>query len=63
MSGKISVGVRRTTTGVKSKIKSAITMNVYGLRNASATIHIDDFLDPYRDLRIRDFGVPLVYKR
>ena len=48
------MGVRRTTTGVRSKINSAITMNVYGLRNARATIHIDDFLDPYRSLRVRD---------
>ena len=41
ISGKMSVGVRSTTTGVRIRIRSAITMNVYGLRNASATIHID----------------------
>src|SRR5258708_429091 len=41
MSGKMSVGVRRTTTGVRIRISSAITMNVYGLRSAKATIHID----------------------
>src|SRR5882757_2196520 len=41
ISGKISVGVRRTTTGVRIRISSAITTNVYGLRSANATIHID----------------------
>src|ERR1700704_642850 len=41
ISGKISVGVRRTTTGVRIRISSAITIKVYGLRNAKATIHIE----------------------
>ena len=41
MSGKISVGVRRTTTGVRIRISSAITTKVYGLRRANATIHIE----------------------
>ncbi len=44
ISGKMSVGVRRTTTGVRSTINSAMTTNVYGLRNANATIHIDNSL-------------------
>src|SRR5882757_11035768 len=42
ISGKMSVGVRNATTGVRMRISSAITTNVYGLRNARATIHIDD---------------------
>src|SRR6266853_4579556 len=41
MSGKISVGVRRTTTGVRIRISSAITTKVYGLRSANAAIHIE----------------------
>src|SRR5260370_7982783 len=48
MSGKISVAVRRRTTGVRIRIRSAITMKVYGLRNANATIHIDDYPDCLR---------------
>jgi len=44
ISGKMSVGVRRTTTGVRIRIRSAITTNVYGLRNAKATIHIENSL-------------------
>src|ERR1700723_578548 len=40
MSGKISVGVRSKTSGVNRMITMAITMKVYGLDNASLTIHI-----------------------
>jgi hypothetical protein len=40
MSGKISVGVRSKTSGVSRMITMAITMKVYGLDNASLTIHI-----------------------
>src|SRR5271165_3846458 len=41
ISGKISVGVRRSTTGVSSTITRAMTMNVYGLASANRTIHIE----------------------
>jgi hypothetical protein len=40
MSGKMSVGVRRMTTGAARRINSARTINVYGLLRASLTIHI-----------------------
>src|SRR5438034_5453702 len=40
ISGKMSVGVRTTTTGVRSRISRAITTKVYGRRSAKATIHI-----------------------
>src|SRR5450432_4592891 len=40
MLGKISVGVRSSTTGVSSMITMAITINVYGLESAKRTIHI-----------------------
>src|SRR5580692_11609336 len=38
--GKISVGVRRIMTGLKTKISTARTMKVYGLSRATRTIHI-----------------------
>ncbi len=41
MSGKMSVGVRSSTTGVSSTITSAITIKVYGLESANRTIHIE----------------------
>src|SRR5882762_196591 len=41
MSGKMSTGVRINTTGVSRIIASAITTNVYGLRSANRTIHIE----------------------
>src|SRR5712692_2727893 len=40
ISGKISVGVRSSTTGVSRMMASASTINVYGLASASRTIHI-----------------------
>ena len=40
MSGKISVGVRGTTTSASNTITSAITINVYGRERANRTIHI-----------------------
>src|SRR5438132_11250130 len=40
ISGKMSVGVFLIETTPSSKIKSAITTNVYGRRRASLTIHI-----------------------
>jgi hypothetical protein len=53
ISGKMSVGVRRTTTGVKIKISKAITMKVYGLRSAKATIHIYDSLNFLWETRLK----------
>src|SRR3981081_1603241 len=54
MSVKMSVGVRSPTTGVRIRISSAITTNVYGLRNAKATIHIDYSLGhPGENLRLQ----------
>ena len=41
MLGKMSVGVRKMTTGLTSKIISATTTNVYGRFRASRTIHIN----------------------
>jgi hypothetical protein len=38
MFGKISVGVRKADAVPKIRISTAITMNVYGRRNASRTI-------------------------
>src|ERR1700678_321236 len=40
MLGKMSVGVRRITTGLKIRIKRASTIKVYGRSNATRTIHI-----------------------
>ena len=40
ISGKMSVGVRSKTTGVRRMITSAITIKVYGLCSAKRTIHI-----------------------
>src|SRR5580698_724888 len=40
MDGKISVGVRRSTNGVRSRISSEATTKVKGRRRASKTIHI-----------------------
>src|SRR5437667_4186118 len=51
MFGKTSVGVRSITIGLRIRISSAITTNVYGLRRASATIHIGvklSLIDDYR---------------
>src|SRR5579871_509084 len=41
MLGKMSVGVRRMMTGLKRRIRSARTMNVYGRFRAVFTIHIE----------------------
>ena len=41
MFGKMSVGVRRITSGPMISISSDSTTNVYGRRSASLTIHID----------------------
>src|ERR1700730_2727164 len=40
ISGKISVGVRSSTTGVSKRIASASTINVYGRESANRTIHM-----------------------
>src|ERR1700722_4837338 len=40
MLGKMSVGVRRNERTPMTKIRMDITTKVYGLRNASRTIHI-----------------------
>src|SRR6185369_10492800 len=40
MLGKMSVGVRRITTGAAMRIRSARTINVYGRFSATLTIHI-----------------------
>jgi hypothetical protein len=47
MLGKISVGVRRMTTGAAIRIISARTMNVYGRLRATLTIHILFFCAPF----------------
>src|SRR3984957_12987810 len=41
MFGKMSVGVRKITTGLKIRINRAKTMNVYGRSNAMRTIHME----------------------
>src|ERR1022692_2588746 len=46
MLGKMSVGVRRMTTGAAMRINSARTINVYGRLRASLTIHIESFCAP-----------------
>src|SRR5215468_6358009 len=43
MSGKMSVGVRKITMGLRMSNTKAITMNVYGRRRARATIHIGQY--------------------
>src|SRR5439155_4203879 len=43
ISGKMSVGVRISTSGVRRTITRAITINVYGLCRAKRTIHIRVF--------------------
>ena len=40
MSGKMSVGVRRITTGAAMRINSARTINVYGLLRETLAIHM-----------------------
>src|ERR1700758_4876487 len=52
MSGKMSVGVRNSTSGVSSTITSANTINVYGLFRAKRTTHIlvFEFLQPGRNV-------------
>src|SRR5215470_16896104 len=40
ISGRISTGVRVIAMGLRIRINSAITINVYGRRSARATIHI-----------------------
>src|SRR5580692_10165532 len=42
--GKMSVGVRKITTGLKIRINRAKTMNVYGRSNATRTIHMEILL-------------------
>src|ERR1700748_2122562 len=41
ISGSTSTGVVNSTNGVASKIRIAITMNVYGRLSATLTIHIE----------------------
>jgi hypothetical protein len=41
IAGKMSTGVRRSITGLMMNNKIASTMNVYGRRKASFTIHIN----------------------
>src|ERR1700720_1372599 len=43
--GKMSVGVRSITSGLRTKISSAKTIKVYGRLRASLTIHIYLILD------------------
>src|SRR5712691_4665149 len=40
MFGKISVGVRKIMTGLRTKMSTARTMKVYGRSRATRTIHI-----------------------
>ena len=40
ISGSTSTGVVNSTNGVASKIRMAITMNVYGRLSATLTIHM-----------------------
>ena len=40
MFGKISVGVRKIMTGLRTKMSTARTMKVYGRSSATRTIHI-----------------------
>src|SRR5580658_7461844 len=40
--GKMSVGVRRITTGLRRRINKATTTKVYGRLRATLTIHIPD---------------------
>jgi hypothetical protein len=40
MLGKISVGVRKMTTGLRIRMSSAKTINVYGRFRATLTIHM-----------------------
>jgi len=44
MAGKISVGVRNSTNGVRSSSSNEATTKVYGRRRASRTIHITSSL-------------------
>jgi hypothetical protein len=44
MLGKMSVGVRRITTGLRMRMSRASTMKVYGRSSAIRTIHIRDSL-------------------
>src|SRR3984957_6841054 len=48
ISGKISVGGRRMTMGLRIRINSAITTKVYGLRKGRATIHMTYSVAPVR---------------
>src|ERR1700689_708453 len=45
MLGKMSVGVRKIATGPNISSRIDITTNVYGLRNANRTIHIQGTLE------------------
>src|ERR1700692_2803254 len=59
MFGKISVGVRRIMTGLKTKISTARTMKVYGRSRATRTIHMGEtphlqLAKQSRDLQISD---------
>src|SRR5271166_3470448 len=45
--GKMSVGVRRITTGAAMRINSARTINVYGRLRATLTIHMRSFCAPF----------------
>src|SRR6267142_3699537 len=60
--GKISVGVRRMTTGLRMRIKSARTMNVYGRLRATLTIHIvwPAHLSPDVRPRVSHFPITLL---
>src|SRR5947209_17059924 len=58
ISGKMSVAMRISTSGVDRKISNAITINVYGRRKASLTIHISylPFIFEHPALCERDAG-------
>jgi hypothetical protein len=46
--GKISVAVRRITKGLRTRMRSAITIKVYGRLRASLTIHIRQIFGSHR---------------
>src|ERR1700731_76971 len=62
ISGKMSTGVRSSTTGNSRMMASAITTKVYGLRSANRTIHINSCLLFYIGGARYRYG-PLTYHR
>src|SRR6266705_218744 len=62
MLGKMSVGVRRMTTGLAIRIKMATTTNVYGRASATLTIHMtwsrDSLPGPRTRARLHGFVMP-----